>query len=221
MIARDILCDIIIPLRTSDTGNIALTWMDELRVSHLPIVNNEAFLGLISEKDILDMNEPDQFLGNHPLSLSRPYVLHNQHLFDAVRVASEMKLSLVPVLDEKECYLGCITQTRLLEEMVQVGSINQPGGILVLEMNVVDYSMHEISRIVESNDAKVLSCHSRTFQESTKIEVTLKINKIDISSIIQTFNRYDYLITASFSEENDFNELLRERFGSLMNYLSI
>ncbi len=221
MLASELLCDLILPLRTSDTGSIALTWMDELRISHLPIVNNESFLGLISEKDILDMNEPDESLGNHSLSLARPYVLHSQHLFDAVRVASEMKLTLVPVLDDSERYLGCISQARLLEEMALVGSVNQPGGIIVLEMNLIDYSMHEIARIVESNDAKVLSCHSRTFQDSTKIEVTLKINKIDVSTIIQTFNRYDYIITASYSEENDFNELLKERFGSLMNYLSI
>jgi acetoin utilization protein AcuB len=221
MVASELISDLILPLRTSDTGSIALTWMDELRVSHLPIVNNESFLGLISEKDILDMNEPDQSLGNHFLSLARPYVLYNQHLFDAIRVASEMQLTLVPVLDEQHRYLGCITQGRLLEEMAQVGSVNQPGGIIVLEMNIADYSMHEISRIVESNDAKVLSCHSRTFDESTKVEVTLKINKIDASAVIQTFNRYDYFITASFSEENDFNDLLRERFGSLMNYLSI
>jgi acetoin utilization protein AcuB len=221
MVASELISDLILPLRTSDTGSIALTWMDELRVSHLPIVNNESFLGLISEKDIMDMNEPDESLGNHFLSLARPYVLHSQHLFDAVRVASEMQLTLVPVLDEQHRYLGCITQGRLLEEMAQVGSVNQPGGIIVLEVNIADYSMHEIARIVESNDAKVLSCHSRTFDESTKVEVTLKINKIDASAVIQTFNRYDYFITASFSEENDFNDLLRERFGSLMNYLSI
>lgn len=221
MVARDLISGLILPLRTSDTGNVALTWMDELRLSHLPIVNNESFLGLISEIDIMNMNEMDEPLGNHILTLSRPYVLHHQHLFDVVRVATSLQLTLVPVLDDQHRYIGGITQGRLLEEVAQIGSIGQPGGIIVLEINLVDYSMHEISRIVESNDAKVLSCHSRTYDESSKVQVTLKINKIDVSPVIQTFHRYDYVVSATYSEENNFKDLITERFGSLMNYLSI
>lgn len=209
------------PLRTSDTGNIALSWMDELHVSHLPIVNNETFLGLVSEKDIYELNDPDEPLGGYQLSLVRPYVYDDQHLFEVIRILSTMNLTLVPVLDEHENYMGCITQSSLLKEIAQMGSIDQPGGIIVLQMNVADYSLHEISRIVESNDAKILSSNLRSFNESNMIEVTLKLNKIDVSPVIQTFNRYDYQISASFSEENNYDDLLKERFGSLMNYLNI
>ncbi len=221
MLANELINDIILPLRTSDKGSNALNWMEELRVTHLPIVNNEAFLGLVSEKDIYDMNDFEEPLGNYQLSLSRPYVLYNQHLFDVVRVVCTMKLSLIPVLDFNEDYLGCITQSRLLEELVESGSLGQPGGIIVLQMNVVDYSLHEIARLVESNDAKILSCCTRTFAESTKIDVSLKLNKIDVSSVIQTFNRFEYQIIASFSDENNYDDLLKERYGALMNYLNI
>ncbi len=212
--------ELILPLRTSDTGATALSWMEEMRVSHLPIVNNEAFLGLVSEKDVYDLNNFEEPLGNYHLSLTRPYVLFRQHLFDVVRVVNAMDLSLVPVLDDEENYLGCVTRARLLKEISEAGSFNQPGGIIVLQMNEVDYSMHEIARLVESNDSKILSCLSRTFADSTKIEITLKLNKIDVSSVIQTFNRFDYHIVASFSDENNYDDLLRERFDSLMNYLN-
>jgi len=221
MRANELISEVIIPLRTSDTGNIALSWMDELHVSHLPIVNNETFLGLVSEKDIYELNDPDEPLGGYQLSLVRPYVYDDQHLFEVIRILSTMELTLVPVLDEHENYMGCITQSRLLKEIAQMGSIDQPGGIIVLQMNVADYSLHEISRIVESNDAKILSSNVHTFNESNMIEVTLKLNKIDVSAVIQTFNRYDYQISASFSEENNYDDLLKERFGSLMNYLNI
>lgn len=221
MLANELINDLILPLRTSDKGSTALNWMEELRVSHLPIVNNEAFLGLVSEKDIYDMNDFEEPLGNYQLSLSRPYVLYNQHLFDVVRAVCSMKLTLIPVLDFNEDYLGCITHSRLLEEMAELGSFGQPGGIIVLQMNVLDYSLHEIARLVETNDAKILSCCTRTFDESTKIEISLKLNKIDVSSVIQTFNRFDYKVVASFSDENDYDDLLKERFGSLMNYLNI
>lgn len=209
------------PLRTSDTGNIALSWMDELHISHLPIVNNEKFLGLVSEKDIYEQNDPDEPLGGYQLSLVRPYVHDDQHLFEVIRIMSTMELTLLPVLDEHENYLGCITLSRLLKEFAQLGSIDQPGGIIVLQMNIADYSLHEISRIVESNDAKILSSNVSTFSESNMIEVTLKLNKIDVSPVLQTFNRYEYQISASFSEENNYDDLLKERFGALMNYLNI
>ena len=221
MRANELISEVIMPLRTSDTGNIALSWMDELHVSHLPIVNNETFLGLVSEKDIYELNDPDEPLGGYQLSLVRPYVYDDQHLFEVIRILSTMNLTLVPVLDEHENYMGCITQSSLLKEIAQMGSIDQPGGIIVLQMNVADYSLHEISRIVESNDAKILSSNLRSFNESNMIEVTLKLNKIDVSPVIQTFNRYDYQISASFSEENNYDDLLKERFGSLMNYLNI
>jgi predicted transcriptional regulator len=221
MMASELLNDIILPLRTSDTGNTALSWMEEMRVSHLPIVNNEAFLGLVSEKDVYDMNNFEEQLGNYHLSLSRPYVMTDQHLFDVIRAVGSMKLSLIPVLDEHENYMGCITQSRLLEEISKTGSFDQPGGIIVLQMNLLDYSLHEVARLVESNDAKILSCCTRTFDESTKIEVTLKLNKLDISAVLQTFNRFEYNIIASYSDENDYDDLLRERYGVLMNYLNI
>lgn len=221
MLAKDLLNDVVIPLKTSDEAASALAWMDELRISHMPIVNDEKFLGLISEADILNMNALSEPLGNHKLSLARPYVFHNQHFYDVIRIVAAQKLSLVPVLDNKENYLGCITLSRVVEEMATISSVEQPGGIIVLELNDHDYSLSEISRIVESNDAKVLSSYVNSFPESTRLEVTIKLNKIDLSAILQTFNRYNYTILASFSEESKFGELLNDRFESLMNYLNI
>jgi acetoin utilization protein AcuB len=148
-------------------------------------------------------------------------VLFDQHLFEVIRLVHSPKLSLIPVLDAKENYLGCITQSKLLEEMAEVGSLKQPGGIIVLQMNEIDYSLHEIARIVESNDAKILSSCTRTFTDSTRIELTLKLNKIDVSSVIQTFNRFDYQIVAFFTDENNYDDMLKDRFDALMNYLSI
>lgn len=221
MLAKDLISDLILPLRTSDTAATALSWMEELRVSHLPIVNNEVFLGLISDSDIYSINEPDTPLGNHQLSLTRPYVSAFQHIFEVIRSISSQKLTLVPVLDEHNNYLGCITLARIIDAMAELAAVTQPGGIVVLELNAIDYSLHEISRIVESNDTRILSCYTRSTPDSNKMEVTLKLNKIDLSRVIQTFNRYDYIITASYSEENDYDDLLRDRFESLMSYLNI
>ncbi|HSV88559.1 MAG TPA: CBS domain-containing protein [Bacteroidales bacterium] len=221
MLAKELLNVLLPPLKTSDQAGAALAWMDEVRVSHVPLVNNEKYIGLISEADILAMNILDEAFENRKLSFVRPYVFNYQHFYDVLRIAAEQRLTVVPVLDPKECYQGCITIDRILLEMAKITSVSQPGGIIVFEINEHDYALSEISRIVESNDAKVLSSYINTFPESTRIEVTIKVNKIDLSPIIQTFTRYNYQILASFSEESKLDELLSHRYESLMNYLNI
>lgn len=221
MKAKELISNLVLPLRTSDTASTALTWMEELRVSHLPIVNNESFMGLVSDVDIYAINDPDEPLGNHKLSLSRPYVLAHQHFYEVIRLASNEKLSLVPVLDERGNYMGCISLQSLVNHMAGLSSVNQPGGIIILEMNIHDYSLAEISRLVEGNDAKILSAYVSSHDHTTKIEVTLKLNKIDISGVLQTFNRYNYIVKAYFSEESKIDDLLNDRYDSLMTYLNI
>jgi len=92
--------------------------------------------------------------------------------------------------------------------------------VIIIELNNNDYSLQEIAQIIESNDAKVLGLYVRTFPDSTKIEITIKLNKIDIRPVLQTLYRYKYGVTASFTEEED-DDVLKERFDSLMNYLNI
>lgn len=220
MLAKHLITDGILPLKTSDTGRTALSWMEDFRVMHLPIVNSEGFLGLISEFDIYSFNDFDEAVGNHHLSLSKPYVFDFQHLYDVMSLMQQNQLTLIPVVDSHENYLGSITLQSLLDNFALSLSVNDPGGIIVLEMSAVDYSLSEISRIVESNDAKILSVFISTDPDSTQLDVTLKLNRIDMASVIQTFNRFEYTIKAAFNEQSDNNDL-RERYDSLMNYLNI
>jgi len=220
MIARQLISDQIIPLKSSETAAIALGIMDELRVSHLPIVEEEEFLGLVSDTDILSLNNLEETVGSHSLALSNAYVMENQHIFDVIRIIDAMKLTLLPVLDEKKHYLGSITLPGLSHHLSALMNLNNPGGIIILELNDKDYLLTEIAQIVESNDAKVLGMYITTFPDSTRMEVTLKINKIDVGPILQTFMRYNYIIKASFSEDT-YTESLQDRYNELMNYLNI
>jgi len=220
MIARQLISESIIPLRPLETGAGALGIMDEFRVSHLPIVEDEEFLGLISDTDILTFDNFTETVGHHPLSLSNAYVLENQHIYDVIRIIDAMKLTLLPVLDDKKHYLGSITLPGLSHHLSGLMALNNPGGIIILELNDKDYLLTEIAQIVESNDAKILGMYITTFPDSTRMEVTLKINKIDVGPVLQTFIRYNYSIKASFSEDT-YTESLQERYNSLMNYLNI
>ncbi|NVN94576.1 MAG: CBS domain-containing protein [Bacteroidetes bacterium] len=220
MFAKDLTDDTIIPAKTSDTASLALTWMDEYKVNHLPIVNNENYLGLITEEDIYTSNIFDEPLGNHKLSLNNPFVTENQHIFEVIKLATTLKLSLIPVLDNKNKYIGVITLRKLIDGLSASTAINNLGGIIVLEINPNDYSLSEIAQIVESNDTKILSLFITSHSNSTQMDVTIKLNRMDISPVLQTFKRYNYNVKTILVEQ-EIIEDLQDRYDSLMKYLSI
>ena len=221
MIAKEIINSNIPTLKTSDSGQSALEIMDTYKITHLPIVNNNEFLGLISESDIYDLNMLDEPIGNHELSLFSPYVFSDQHIFDLIGLTTTLKLSAVPVLKRNKKYVGLVTTISLFNYVTEIFGITQPGGVIVLKLNVNDYSLLEITQIVEGNDARVLSLFVHTLKDSTSMELTLKINMTDLSSIIQSFNRYGYDIKSSYVEEGELDNLIESRFDEFMKYLSI
>ncbi len=221
MVAKDLISEVIPSLKTSDLGQTALNWMEVFRVSHLPIVNNQEFLGLISDTDIYDMNQPDEPIGNHALTLYKPYVTTEQHIFEVIGLASRLKLSVVPVLDSKKHYKGVITSSDLIRHIAGISSIDQPGGIVVLEMSERDYSLSQIAQIVEGNNVKVLSLYVTSSPESTRLEVTLKVNTSDLVSIIRTFERYNYDVKTWVSDNDSMDRFYSERLDQLMKYLNI
>jgi acetoin utilization protein AcuB len=221
MVAKDLISEVIPSLKTSDLGQTALNWMEIFRVSHLPIVNNQDFLGLISDADIYDMNRPDEPIGNHSLTLFKPFVDSEQHIFEVIGLASRLKLSVIPVLDSKSHFKGVITTSDLIRHFAGLSSMDQPGGIIVLELIERDYSLSQIAQIVESNNIRVLSMYITSPTDSTKLEVTLKVNTGDLVSVIRTFERYNYEVKTWVTNNDSMDRFYSERFDLLMKYLNI
>jgi acetoin utilization protein AcuB len=220
MLARELISDVITALKTSDTGTKALSWMEVYRVKHLPIVNQRDFLGLISDSDIFDLNNPDEPVGNHELSLQKPYVTEDQHIYEVIELLSRLKLTLVPVLNHEKQYLGVITMEDLTRRFARLSAMQQPGGIIELEMNQRDYSLSQISQIVESNNGRILSLYVANSDDNQKLRVTLKINLTDLTSIMATFNRYNYTVVSSHMSDEDLDEFYQERFDVFLKYLN-
>ncbi len=221
MIASELLSEVVPAVHKNDKASAALNWMDVFKVSHLPIVDNNEYLGIISDADIFDMNTPETPVLSHNLSLKRPFVKEHQHIYEVVEVASKHKLSIVPVLAEDEHYLGLITISDLAHECSHLMSTENPGGIIVLEIKTNDYSLSEIAQIVEGNDTKILSLYVRTKRPSDNVEITIKTNRTDISAVIQTFERYSYKIKQIHSENSEVDSSLKDRLDSFLKYLSI
>lgn len=221
MVAKNLISDVIPAVKTSDSGQTALNWMEIFRISHLPIVNNQDFLGLISDTDIYDMNLPEEPIGNHELTLLKPYVTTEQHLFEVIGLAARLKLTVVPVLDDKMHYKGVITANDLVRYLAGISSMDQQGGIIVVEVTERDYSLSQIAQIIEGNNVKVLSLYITSPPDSTRLEVTIKVNTNDIVSVLRTFERYNYDVKTWVTSDDSMDRFYSERFDLLMKYLNI
>lgn len=196
-----------------------LGWMEEYKVSHLPVVDGNRFVGLLAESNIFNIDNPENPIGKKNKFLKKTYVKSDQHMFEIIKIMAEEKLSLLPVLDKSNKYIGVITPQYIIENFSNYAAVIQPGSIIVLSVSNRDYFASQIVQIIESNDAKLLSLFVSSESDSASLDVTIKVNKLDISGILQTFQRYSYEVKASwFDEDQDY---LQDRFDSLMNYLSI
>ena len=219
MIARDLISSSLIALHPNDDGEKAITLMEEFRTTHLPVVRNNFYLGIISEREILDWGNSKEFIDEHLEELIAPSVIGSQHLFDIIEEVEKFSLSVIPVLDEKKKYLGAITNRKLLYTIAKSTAIQSIGSVIVLKMKPNDYSMSEIARIVESNNIKIVSSYITSKLNVEYIELTLKLNTLELGPIIKSFERFDYSIIASYNQKNN-TEDLTERYESLMRFLN-
>ena len=219
MIAETLISDCIVPLRTSDTGEEALQVFNDFFIRHLPVVEDKKLIGLISEEDLLDY-DIEATISSYNLPPPATFITTTDHIYEVLRRMAEYQLSVIPVLDDKNNYVGLISQEDLLRQFASMGSFSEPGSIIVLETIKSDYSLAEFARIVESENAAVLCSFITSTMESHKIEVSLKVNLQNLQPLLATFERFGYQIKASFSEDEYINSL-KERYDSLMLYLNV
>jgi predicted transcriptional regulator len=193
--AQQVLVKDVPVLQAQDDPQKALDLMDQAHLVHLPVVEGQRFIGLVSEDELLDQEGQGQTLAPQLVKVS---VLPNIHILDILKVAGERHLSVIPVVDHEDIYLG---------------------SIIVLEMWSQDYTLQQIARIVEENDGKILST-SVAPGEDGKIEVHLKLNISDLNPIIQSLERFNYHIKASY-QEREYNEDIQRRYDELMRFLNI
>ncbi|MDO9614530.1 MAG: hypothetical protein Q7J86_08390, partial [Bacteroidota bacterium] len=205
----------------TDSGQKALNWMEIFRISHMPEVYGKKLIGLISDKIIYDLNITDKPVGDFVEHLLTPHIHTNQHIYEVFSAISVLKISAVPVLDLHHEYCGVITVFELAQKFADLVAVREPGGVIVLELNSIDYSLSQIAQIVEGNDAKILSFYVSQEEDSKMMDVTLKINIVDLSSIIQTFVRYNYNIKAVYMDESIIQNLYDDRYDQLMKFMNI
>lgn len=220
MLTRELTSQSLPFLRLQDKVYQALELMNENRVAHLPVVDGGKFVGILSEQDLLQAENDTATLDSFEQSFSSVSVKEEEHFLKAVQLAADNGLSVVPVVTEENELLGTVAYNDLLKFSSEFMSLSEPGGLIVLEMESNQYSFNDISKLVETTNAQITQLNTSNDPQTGMMQVTLRINKPDISDIVAAFQRHEYNVKYFFGEELYTNEL-RSNYDNLMNYLKI
>ena len=220
MLTVDLISNNIPRLKLQDSISKAIQLVADFRVTHLPVVAEDKYLGLLSEEDLLDAEDEKHTVESLQEYFIRASVKDNVHFLNAVNVSTQCDSNIVPVVNEEGDLTGVIATVELLKALGNFAGANEIGGIIVLEMERIQFAISEISRIVESNDCTILHLNSFADPMTGMLTVTLHVNKREIAALVATFERYDYDVIYYFGNENFENEI-HSNYRHLMNYLDI
>jgi CBS domain-containing protein len=221
LIAENLISDHIPTVKSTDNGKKALSHMDVYRVSHIPVVDDDKYLGMVSDKLIYDLNLVGKPISNELEKLNSTHAHKKQHIFELAMVMYKLKISVLPVLDTDHYYFGAITLYDLARRFAKLFSLQEVGGVVVLELNVNDYSVAQISQIVESNDVKILSFFIDRHPGTNNMDVILKLDSEELSGVMQAFSRYDYNVKAIYQDQSMLDDLYQDRFDQFMKFMNI
>lgn len=207
-------------LTMEDTGDKALQIMQDHQVSNITIVEGDEYKALIKEEDLLNWETPEKALSYADFTNFKPVVYGNQHPYEAVRRALQQNISIVPVLNEDNKYMGSVSRNALFEFICNNSGLDKSGGIICLETKPVNYSLSEIARICESNDAIITNVQVFTYPNQELMEIVIKTNTKDVQSLVASFERYEYQVKEVFGEMPAMESML-DRYQSLMHYINM
>lgn len=194
--------------------------MADHHLFHLPVTDNEKFAGLISEDDVLNADDDSLPLREMEQQLLKLSVRGDAHFLEAVQLCNTYSLSVVPVIEKEAEWLGAIPAPDLLKYLGRMTGADEPGGVIVLEMEKANFSFSEMCKLVETNDAQITQLNTFFDNQAQLFYVTIKLNRFEVSDVVSTFQRYDYTVKYYFGEELYENEI-RSNYDHLMNYLSM
>lgn len=214
----DIIKKDITPSHIEDIAINILASMEEYKTQIMPVVNGEnKFLGIIEEVSILNMDNIQQSLQFTQREFKNIFTFLESHIFESIRIISENQISILPVINKNFQYVGYITAIDVLKKMGQNSISTQETNIIVLLVTPKNYSIYEISRLIEENNGKIITLWHETIED--KLHLHLLIISNNTKSIIKTLERYDYIIADSFLDKSN-SEDLNDRFESFIKYLN-
>lgn len=209
-----------IVIRLTDSLYHVYEIFDEYRVTHLPIVSDKGkFLGLLSEKEAFDMYDAQKNVKDNNIPFQKAFIEANGSIFQSIKLISDHQLSLIPVICEKEMYKGYLLPVDVISHLGLNTSIAGQGGLISLKIQNHDYSLNEISRIVESDNAVITALYIEDVEDEPSMLVHLKINTEDLARIIRSLERFKYNVYFTY-QSNSLDDDTEFRFNSFMKFLN-
>lgn len=219
MFSKEFLTDQIPVLSVEDTGSFALSQLEDIKLKHLPVLNDNKYAFLISEKDIFSMKNPEKPIKG--LSIFAPMVSEKTSILDILRIIDQYRLTLLPVVNSEGDYKGVITLSNLLEKLGELSNVSRDGAIISLELNPQDYTLSHIVHLVEQNNAKILTLFSYVEEKTSKVILILKIDLEDASNVVRSLERFNYPVKYYAQKQMLCEETMRNRLDELMYYLEL
>jgi acetoin utilization protein AcuB len=221
MLAKNLVSDLIPTVTGSDTVSQIIERMAKSKVAHLPVIENTEYLGLISEKDLVEYEDRGQPIDMKSANLLIVSAIEDQHVYEVIDLISRFELTLLPVLSTGKEYKGSITLPTLVKNFSMLTAAGQPGAILVLSLALQDYSPTMLSRIIEDNNAKIISLYVISDPNGRELTITIKVNTEETSSMIRSFDRFGYKVKSYYLANNQLDDFYRSRYEELMKYMNI
>lgn len=192
--------------------------LDEISFSHFPVIEEGIYIGCLIKED-LETFDGDKRIADYRFTLEPFFARTHMIWLDVLEVFAKNHTNIVPVLDEKNNYVGYYEIEDIIKFFHETPFLKEQGGILVVQKGISEYSMSQITQIVESNNGKLLGLFISEATSDT-VQVTIKISLGAMNDIIQTFRRYNYEIISEHQEDTYINNL-KERSDYLDKYLNI
>lgn len=221
MFAKEILDNIIQPVRVTDHGLQILSWMEEYKVMQLPVVEDDKLLGVIAEPDIYGLSDPEVSLREITEVLKPLSVFEDAHVFEILTYFLNDAATVVPVVTKDAHYLGVISQYSLIKALARMETHDAPGAVVIIEMNQSDYLLSQLAQIAESSDVQLLSVHAVQRPQSMMMDVVLKTNREEVGAFQKSLERYGYQVKVALAKRNFEMEKLQENYNYIMTYLDI
>lgn len=206
------------PIDSQETIAAVRDFLGDLNFSHFPIVEEGVYIGSISAEDVETFEEQKK-VADYKYSLETFFIRTNAIWLEVLEVFAKNHSNLIPVLDENNKYVGYYEMEDIISFFNQTPFIKEQGAIIKVSKGILDYSMSQITQIVESNNGKLLGLFISE-SDINSVEVTIKISSGAINEIIQTFRRYNYEIISEHYEDSYITNL-KERSDYLDKYLNM
>jgi len=197
-----------------------LAIMEDEQLGHIPVVEGDTYLGLISKEALFEVMDDSTTLQQLAWPLPRPFVKPTDHFLAAIQLMDQQGLTLVPVITDQQELIATLSVQELLTAIGKFLGLQEGGALLVLEKEAQHYMASEVAKLVESNDAQLEQLNTIVNEQTGIIQLTIRLNKYEVSDIIATFQRYDYTVLYYVGEEQYANEL-KSNYDHLIHYLKI